>query len=44
MSALSLAVATCGVVCRYKSRLSAALIFIGGLVLAFLWLVNRITV
>jgi hypothetical protein len=41
MSALSLLVAVSGLVCRYKSRLAAALIFIGGLVLAFLWLVNR---
>ena len=41
MSALSLAVATCGPVCRYKSRLTVALIFIGGLVLAFFWILNR---
>jgi hypothetical protein len=41
MSALSLLVAVSALVCRYKSRLGAALIFVGGLVLAFLWLLNR---
>jgi glucose-6-phosphate-specific signal transduction histidine kinase len=41
MSALSLLVAVSALVCRYKSRLTAALIFIGGLVLAFFWLLNR---
>jgi hypothetical protein len=41
MSALSLLVAVSALVCRYKSRLAAALIFIGGLVLAFFWLLNR---
>jgi len=41
MSALSLLIAVSALVCRYKSRLTAALIFIGGLVLAFFWLPNR---
>src|SRR5260370_4250450 len=41
MSALSLLVAVCALVCRYKSRLTAALIFIGSLVLALLWILNR---
>ena len=41
MSALSVLVAMSGLVCRYKSRLTAALIFIGGLVLAFFWLLNH---
>jgi hypothetical protein len=41
MSALSVLVAVSALVCRYKSRLTAALIFIGGLVLAFFWLLNR---
>ena len=38
MSALSLVVALAPFVCRYKSRLTAGLIFSGGLALAFLWL------
>lgn len=42
MSVLSLLVALAALVCRYKSRLTTALIFIGGLVLAFFWLLNRI--
>ncbi len=41
MSALSLLVAVSALVCRYKSRLAAALVFIGVLVLAFFWLLNR---
>ena len=41
MSALSILVAVSALVCRYKSRLAAALIFIGGLVLAFFWLLNH---
>ena len=41
MSALSLLVAVSALVCRYKSRLATALIFIGGLLLAFFWLLNR---
>jgi hypothetical protein len=41
MSALSLLVAVSALVCRYKSRLTATLIFLGGLVLAFFWLLNR---
>jgi hypothetical protein len=41
MSALSLLVAVSALLCRYKSRVTAALIFIGGLVLAFIWLLNR---
>jgi hypothetical protein len=41
MSALSLLVALSALVCRYKSRLATALMFIGGLLLAFFWLLNR---
>ena len=41
MSALALLVAVSALVSRYKSRLSRVLIFIGGLVLAFFWLLNR---
>jgi PilZ domain-containing protein len=33
--------AVSALVCRYKSRLTTALIFIVGLVLAFFWLLNR---
>lgn len=44
MSTFSLIVAVCGLICRYKSRLAAVLIFIGGLVLAFFWLLNRVLV
>jgi hypothetical protein len=40
MSALSLLVAVSALVCRYKSRLTSALIVIGGLVLAFFWLMT----
>jgi hypothetical protein len=42
MSVLSLLVAVSALVCPYKSRSTAALIFIGGLVLAFFWLLNRV--
>lgn len=42
MSVLSFLVAVSALVCQYKSRLAAALIFIGGLVLAFFWLLNRV--
>lgn len=42
MSVLSLLVAMAALACRYKSRLTTALIFIGGLVLAFFWLLNRV--
>jgi len=41
MSALSLLVAIAALVCRYKSRLTAALIFMGGLILAVFCLINR---
>ena len=41
MSAVSLLVALSALVCRYKSRLTAALVFMGGLVLAMFWLINR---
>lgn len=39
---LSLSLAGSALVCRYKSSLAMALIFIGGLLLALLWFVNRI--
>ena len=38
---LSLFIALSGLVCRYKSRVTAGLICIGGLVLTVLWLTNR---
>ena len=41
MSALSLLIAVTALICRYKSHLTAALIFVGGLLLAFFWLLNR---
>jgi hypothetical protein len=41
MSVLALLVAVSAFFFRYKSRLSAALMFIGALVLAFFWLLNR---
>ena len=41
MAAVSLIVPVSAVVCRYRSRLTAGLIFTGGLVLAFFWLLNR---
>jgi hypothetical protein len=40
MSALSLLVAVSALVCRYKSRLTSALIIMGGLALAFFWLMT----
>lgn len=41
MSVLSLLVALSVPFCRYKSRVAAPLFFVGGLVLAFFWLLNR---
>lgn len=38
----SILVAACGVLCRFNSRLAAALVVIGGAVLAFFWLDNFI--
>src|SRR5437899_11873841 len=35
MSLAGLLVAVCGFLCRYKSRLAAALIFVGGVLLAY---------
>jgi len=40
MSTLSLLVAVSALVCRYKSRLTSALIVIGGQVLVFFWLMT----
>lgn len=42
MAVMSAVIAACGVLCRYRSRFAAALVVLGGLVLAFLWLLNRI--
>jgi UDP-N-acetylmuramyl pentapeptide phosphotransferase/UDP-N-acetylglucosamine-1-phosphate transferase len=42
MSILALLVAACGFLCRYRSRFAAVLIVLGGIVLAFFWLHNRI--
>jgi uncharacterized membrane protein SirB2 len=41
MSALSIFVAISSLVCRYKSRPAATLMFIGGLALALFWSLNR---
>jgi hypothetical protein len=39
MSLAGLLVAVCGFLCRYKSRLAAALIVVGGVLLAYFWLI-----
>ena len=41
MSLAGLLVAACGFLCRYESRFAAALIVVGGLLLAFFWLISR---
>ena len=41
MSLTGLLVAACGFLCRYKSRFAASLIVVGGLLLAYLWLISR---
>jgi hypothetical protein len=41
MSLAGLLVAACGFLCRYRSRFAAALIVVGGLLLAFFWLMSR---
>ncbi len=41
MAAISLVVAFSGFVCRYKSVLAAALVFLSGGLLAILWLLSR---
>jgi len=41
MSLAGLVVAACGVLCQYKSRLAAGLIVVGGLLLAFFWLISQ---
>jgi len=41
MSVLSLLVAVAAIICRYKSRLTIAFMFTGGLVLALFWRLNR---
>jgi membrane-bound ClpP family serine protease len=42
LAVVSLVLAFSALACRYKSRLAAALFFIGGLALAFLWLTIRL--
>lgn len=42
MSVLALLVAVCGFLCRYKSRFAAVLVVVGGLSLAFIWLISRL--
>lgn len=42
ITALALMIPISAVVCRYKSRVAAVLIFVAGLLLAFFWFVNRI--
>jgi hypothetical protein len=42
MSLTGLLVAACGFLCRYKSRLAAGLIVVGGLLLAYFWLISRL--
>lgn len=44
MSIVALLVASCGFLCRYKSRLAAVLIVFGGIVLALFWRLNRVIV
>lgn len=41
MSLAGLVVAACGVLCQFKSRLAAALMVVGGLLLAFFWLMSQ---
>jgi hypothetical protein len=41
MSLAGLLVAACGFLCRYRSRFAAALIVVGGLLLAYFWLISR---
>ena len=42
LSALSLLVGVSALVCKYKSRAAKALIFSGGFILAFFWLLGQI--
>jgi chromate transport protein ChrA len=42
MAVLALAVTACGFLCRYKSRFAAVLIVVGGLFLAFVWLITQL--
>jgi hypothetical protein len=44
MSVTAFSVASCGFLCRYKSRFAAVLIVFGGVFLAFFWAFNRVTV
>ncbi len=41
LSLSGLLVAACGFLCRYKSRFAAVLIVVGGLFLAYFWLISR---
>jgi len=41
MSLTGLLVTACGLLCRYKSRFAAVLIVVGGLFLAYFWLISR---
>jgi len=41
MSLAGLLVAACGFLCRYRSRFAAALIVVGGLLLACFWLISQ---
>jgi hypothetical protein len=41
MSLTGLLVAACGFLSRYKSRFAAVLIVVGGLFLAYFWLISR---
>lgn len=41
MSLSGLLVAACGFLCRYKSRLAAVLIVLGGLFVSYFWLISR---
>jgi hypothetical protein len=42
MSLTGLLVAACGFLCRYKSQLATVLLVVGGLFLAYLWLISRV--
>jgi hypothetical protein len=41
MSLAGLLVAVCGLLCRYKSRFTAALIVVGGVLLAYFWRISQ---
>jgi hypothetical protein len=42
MAAISMIIAACGILSGYKSRVAAAFVVVGGMLLAFLWILNRL--